>query len=640
MIDRLRRRAGAALASVVVAVAVMLPAAAQSPLPVTPAATSTAASKKVVRSADDLPRFTYPIDGSASALLQSDAATFNAFAARVKTDIDGVLDAYDIQDHATLRGLLNTELAIDVLAGTSQAGAQPLIDRIRSLEDKPDAKALSGLRTQAMLSARADARAASGPAYLAAFRKRYGTAIDPLPWHVVGTALKETKSELEIVTPALLLGQVQGSIDPAVAKTHALGNDTAAALISLRFLADEVIPLKAPTLAVLDPLVARNARQKPDIWQARDVTLPPSPRLTPVNVGIWDGGTDISLFPHQVFTDPSSSTNPHGFAFDLYSRPTTGVLYPLPLGKKALFPQFVRYFEGISDLQSSIDSPAATALKKKLATMAPNDVAPFFENLDLFSGTYSHGTHVGGLAVRGNSAARIVVGRITYDYKTIPTPPTTAIMRQTAASEIAAVRYFRAHHVRVVNMSWGDNPSAIENVLEKNGIGKDASDRKVLARSYFLIERNALYGALKSAPEILFVCAAGNDDADASFSESIPSGFDLPNLLVVGAVDQAGDETSFTSYGKTVAVDADGYHVPSYVPGGAIVKLSGTSMASPNTANLAAKLFAIDAKLTPVQAIALIRKGATPSPDGRRHLIDPKASVALLRAMLRETAQR
>lgn len=75
--------------------------------------------------------------------------------------------------------------------------------------------------------------------------------------------------------------------------------------------------------------------------------------------------------------------------------------------------------------------------------------------------------------------------------------------------------------------------------------------------------------------------------------------FDLPNLLVVGAVDQAGDETSFTSYGKTVAVDADGYHVPSYVPGGETVQLSGTSMASPNTANLASKLLALDSKLTP-----------------------------------------
>ena len=100
---------------------------------------------------------------------------------------------------------------------------------------------------------------------------------------------------------------------------------------------------------------------------------------------------------------------------------------------------------------------------------------------------------------------------------------------------------------------------------------------------------------------------------------------------VVGAVNQAGDETSFTSYGPTVVVDANGYEVESYVPGGAKVKLSGTSMASTNVTNLAAKLFAIDPSLTPAQAIELIRRGATTSDDGRRHLIDPKRSVEALR---------
>jgi subtilisin family serine protease len=97
-------------------------------------------------------------------------------------------------------------------------------------------------------------------------------------------------------------------------------------------------------------------------------------------------------------------------------------------------------------------------------------------------------------------------------------------------------------------------------------------------------------------------------------------------------VNQAGDETSFTSYGATVLVDADGYNVESYVPGGAKLRLSGTSMASPNVVNLAAKLLALDPALTPAQVIELIRRGATTSEDGRRHLIDEKRSVALLPA--------
>jgi subtilisin family serine protease len=111
----------------------------------------------------------------------------------------------------------------------------------------------------------------------------------------------------------------------------------------------------------------------------------------------------------------------------------------------------------------------------------------------------------------------------------------------------------------------------------------------------------------------------------------VPASLELPNLVTVGAVDQAGDETSFTSYGKTVILDADGYRVESYVPGGTKLKESGTSMASPNVVNLAAKLIALDPKLTPEQTIALMKQGATPSADGRMHLIDPKATIALLK---------
>jgi hypothetical protein len=621
-----RRTAALLLAGSIVALGGGL-ARAQSPAPL----------KKIVHSANDLPRFTYPIDGTASALLQSDPATFNAFAAKVKADIDGVLADYEIDDRATLRDLIGTEVTIEMLAGAGPETLTPLLDRVRDLQDKPDAKLLSGLFTRAILAARTDAGATSGPAFEAAFSKRYAAAIAPLPWAVVGTSLKESKSSFDIVTPALVLGQVQAGLDPAVAKNHALGSDLAGAVIGARFTLDDVLPLRKEASAAIGHVIAQNTSAvKPDIWAAREVTLTAADHPTPVLIGIWDSGVDITLYPKQLYVDPNPhAKNPHGFAYDLASLPTTGVLYPLTSSESAAYPQFVGYFQGLSDLESSIESPDANAVKQKISTLAQSDVPTFLQTLSLFD-NYSHGTHVAGLAVRGNPAARIVVGRITYDYKTIPTPPTDQTLAQDAASEFAAVAYFRQHHVRVVNMSWGDNPASFESALEKNGIGKDATERKALARKYFLVERNALYAALKSAPEILFVCAAGNDNSDAGFDEFIPSSFALPNLLVVGAVDQAGDETSFTSYGKTVSVDADGYQVPSFVPGGTIVKLSGTSMASPNTANLAGKLLALDPKLTPTQVIALIQSGASATPDGKRHLIDPKVSIALLREMLQK----
>ena len=155
--------------------------------------------------------------------------------------------------------------------------------------------------------------------------------------------------------------------------------------------------------------------------------------------------------------------------------------------------------------------------------------------------------------------------------------------------------------------------------------------RRKQALEMYEIWKAGISDAIRSAPGTLFICAAGNSDQNAGFNEVVPASLHLPNLIAVGAVNQAEDETSFTSYGDTVVADASGYNVESYVPGGTKVKLSGTSMASPGVVNLAAKLFAVDPTLTPELAIRLISDGASASDDGRRHLIDEKRSLALLK---------
>jgi subtilisin family serine protease len=298
------------------------------------------------------------------------------------------------------------------------------------------------------------------------------------------------------------------------------------------------------------------------------------------------------------------------------------MLMPLTPAQDKRYPGMRDNLKGLSDLQLSIDSPEADNLKKQLASMTPTQASAFFEELSLY-GNYSHGTHVTGIAARGNPAIRLAYSRITFDYRHVPEAPTEALSRAAVASQMATVAWFREHGVRVVNMSWGGNPAGFEDALEKNGIGKDATDRKQIARKLYTIEHDGLYEAMKSAPDVLFICAAGNADANSSFDESIPASLKLPNLLTVGAVDQAGDEASFTSYGDTVRVDANGYQVESTLPGGALVRFSGTSMASPNATNLAAKLLALDPKLTPQQVIKLMIAGSTPSEDGRRHNLNP-----------------
>jgi subtilisin family serine protease len=248
-----------------------------------------------------------------------------------------------------------------------------------------------------------------------------------------------------------------------------------------------------------------------------------------------------------------------------------------------------------------------------------------------FLDQYLHGTHVAGIAVRGNPAARIVVAQFYDSLAQMPFPPTVDWANKMKADFLQIGEYFKTNNVRVVNVSWGDDLGEFEQWLSKTSTEKDPAARKRSAQAIYTIWREAVEGAIRSAPGTLFVCAAGNSNNDAGFMGDVPAGLHLPNLIAVGAVDQAGEETSFTSYGDTVAVDADGFQVESYVPGGKKLRLSGTSMASPNVVNLAAKLIALDPSLTPEQTIDLIKRGSDRSADGRRRLINPKATVGLLK---------
>ena len=605
-----------------------------------PAATL-AQDKIKIQTLDDLPRHTYKIEGTVTDLLKSPDAVFAEFGEKVGADIKSDLAKYEITDAATLQGFYNTLLALDLLNERFD-DAQQLIEQIRSLEDKEAQRLMTGVSTNALIAARNETGAGvDSPEMRAAFERKLTAALAELSWDVVQDEIESGKGRAEIFSENLVMGIVQARYDEVVAKSGELSSDMAGGVIGLRYLLKWRLPLKDELIRAYSSIIDMHKVEKPNIWPERSVTLSPDQGLAPVVVGIWDSGVDADVFKDQMFTNPDELPDGkdndrngfvddiHGIAFDLDGRRTPEPLYPL--GERAdRIDEIMMHMKGFSDLQSAIDSPEASELKQYLSSLQPDQVTGFIEDMSL-CGSYMHGTHVSGIAVEGNPFARILYARNMFDYKMVPKPLDSMIAVRHAQSYRDTARYFRQHGVRVVNMSWGWTLKEIESGLEANAIGDSPEHRAELASQYLAILRKGLHDAMASSPDILFINAAGNDDNDVEFDEVIPSSFNLPNLLIVGAVDQAGEPTSFTSSGRNVVVYANGFEVDSYVPGGKRLEASGTSMAAPNVANLAAKLIATKPSLTPTQVIDLIKKGADLKSGELSYLLmNPLRTIRLL----------
>ncbi len=594
--------------------------------------------KTKVVTIDDLPRITYEIDRAASELLMSD--DFGEFAGRVRDDVESILASYDIQDAATRISLYNVMTRTSFLEGDYDSALE-WMGKSRALEEKEANRLTAGLELEAWIAAR---RTLDGrkdeEAFRSAFKKELAGRVSALPWEVIQENIEETKGVAEFTSENLIIGGVISDTDPMVLETGTITENAARRLIARRYWIDMFVAVKNEIASTYGEFIAEHRVVKPDIWAERSVVLDENSDALPVLIAIWDTGVDVSIFGDSFWTNPAERfdgtdsdkngfvDDVHGIAFDVYGHRSPELLMP-KLDMADSLEGAMSHVKGLTDLMASVDSDESARLKRHLGDLRPEEVDDFWTEIT-FAFYYIHGTHVAGIAIEGNPFARQLSARITYDHRTPRRLITPEIATRYAQSFQETVDYFKAAGVRAANMSWGWTLKELEGVLESNGI-TDPEERKAKAAEAFGIMKKGLHSALESAPEILFVNASGNSDSDVEFDESIPSNFELPNLLVVAAVDQAGDPTHFTSTGDNIVVFANGFEVESYVPGGDRMKASGTSMAAPNVINLAAKLLALNPELTPAEVIGLIKQGATPRNDDQGMLlIHPLNTVELL----------
>ena len=191
-----------------------------------------------------------------------------------------------------------------------------------------------------------------------------------------------------------------------------------------------------------------------------------------------------------------------------------------------------------------------------------------------------HGTHVAGTiaALTGNGVG---VSAVAPDAAILPIRVLGADGSGYMSDAATGILYAADHGADVINMSLG-------------------TDTQVDAVT------NAI--AYARSKGVVVVAAAGNERAKGS-PVSYP-GAD-PGVIAVAATDSSDTVATYSNQGSYVDVAAPGSSIVSTYPGGGYRTLSGTSMASPHVAAVAALVKAAQPGLTPDQVEQAIESTAT-----------------------------
>ncbi len=171
-----------------------------------------------------------------------------------------------------------------------------------------------------------------------------------------------------------------------------------------------------------------------------------------------------------------------------------------------------------------------------------------------------HGTHVAGIIAAAQNNG-IGGSGVAPGVKILPIKANEPISRSfSTTSIINGIVYAADSGASVLNMSLG--------------------------RSYYTGPNNAEYAAIQYAVSkgVLIVCAAGND---AEYHVGYPSAYE--ECVAVTALAQGGIfDKSYSNYGPEADISAPGTDILSCYPDKTIAFLSGTSMACPQVAGVAA----------------------------------------------------
>lgn len=204
-----------------------------------------------------------------------------------------------------------------------------------------------------------------------------------------------------------------------------------------------------------------------------------------------------------------------------------------------------------------------------------------------------HGTHVAGTIACLSNNSRSVAG-VTWQCRLMPVKVLTRIVNIADPSDVrgtgsaadiaAGIRWAVDHGARVLNLSLG-------------GTSDTQVERDAIA---YAIARGAV------------VCAAmGNRGLGGP--TSFPAAY--PGVVAVGAIDATDRRANFSQVGPHIDIVGPGVDILSTVWNDGTTRMSGTSMATPHVAGVAALVLSCNSSLTGAQVADILRQTARPLRD-------------------------
>ncbi|MDZ4662361.1 MAG: S8 family peptidase [Pseudomonadota bacterium] len=186
---------------------------------------------------------------------------------------------------------------------------------------------------------------------------------------------------------------------------------------------------------------------------------------------------------------------------------------------------------------------------------------------------HGHGSHCAGtIGARGNDGHGMA--GINWQVKIMPVKFLSKDGSGTLAGALEAIKYAVDNGAKVLSNSWGggEKSQALEDVIK--------------------------YSHEKG---VLFVASAGNDGEDSDRYPHYPSGYQVPNVISVAALNNKGQVPEWSNFGKeTVHLAAPGENILSIANGG-YQSWSGTSMAAPFVSGVAALSLSMNPNMTGMQ---------------------------------------